>query len=108
MGYNRGMQFRFSLRSLLICVSALAAACAISASVPVRTTEIYLEPGLFGGLPAGEVREVLAQPTLAQFAFRLAWAAPLTIALSLIALWTLRRLMAACNSRMSARTAGQE
>ena len=108
MDYNRGMQFRFSLRSMLICVSALAAACTISASVPARTTEIYLEPGLFGGLPAGEVREVLAQPTLAQFAFRLAWAAPLTIALSLIALWTLRRLMAACNSRMSARTAGQE
>jgi len=102
------MQFKFSLRSLLVCVSALAAACAISAAVPVRTTEIYMEPGLFGGLPVGEVREVFASPTLADFAGRLAWAAPLTIALSFVALWTLPRLMAAINSRTPARSTGQK
>jgi hypothetical protein len=89
------MRLRFSLKFLLICISALAAACAISAAVPVRTTEIYVEPGLFGGLPVGEVREVFVSPTLADFVWRLTWAAPLTIALSLIALWTLRRLTAA-------------
>jgi hypothetical protein len=95
------------MRFLLICVSALAAACAISAAVPVRTTEIDVEPGLFGGLPVGEVREVFVSPTLAEFAWRLARAVPLTIALSLIALWTLRRLTDALNSRKSPRNTGE-
>jgi len=88
------MQLNFSFKSLLVCVAAVAAACAISAEIPVRTTQIYLEPGLFGGLPAGEVREVFGPPTPADFAWRVAWAGPLAMALSLVALWTVRRFKA--------------
>jgi hypothetical protein len=89
-----GMKLQFSLATLLVCTTVLAVVCAAAVSVPVHETEIrpvlhlYLVPGPH----PTDMIETHRPPTASEIATRLAWAGPLSIAATLVALLFIRRL----------------
>ncbi len=81
---------RFSLATLLVCVTVLAVVCAAAIEIPVRQIVFKEFVGPAGVGRAEHVR--YDPPTARDFALRLAWAGPLSIAAALTALWFIRRL----------------
>jgi hypothetical protein len=81
---------RFSLATLLICITVLAVVCAAAIEIPVRQIVLIDFLGAGGVGRAEHVR--YEPPTASEFALRLAWAGPLSIAAALAALRMIRRL----------------
>ena len=84
------MKLQFSLATLLIGLTVLAVVCAVSVEIPVRQI-IFLDFAGAGGV--GRAEHVHYEPpTASEFALRLAWAGPLSIAATLTVLQAIRRL----------------
>jgi hypothetical protein len=83
------MKLRFSLATLLICVTVLAIVAAICAQVPVTEP-----PRLVWGLFSGDM--ILADsarpPTIGEIVLRLGLWGPVSVAAVLFVLWRVRHL----------------
>jgi hypothetical protein len=96
IGYNRRMNLQFSLATLMVCVTLLAAVCAFSVAIPVKETQVLYHPSPDGGIVSGPVW-TSRSPNGSEIACRMVLFAPAT----LVALWLVRTLR---SGRMSTLT----
>lgn len=102
------MKLQFSLVTLLVCMTVLAVVAAFCKALPVKvpahTENIAITSEISRQLTQRGIRAAYGQTVPAlypaeshpvkvnEFAWRLAWAAPLSIAGTLAVLWLIRRL----------------
>jgi hypothetical protein len=103
--HNAGM--RFSLSTLLLCVTILAVDTAACSRLPIaecrvliveeidRTTQVASSSEIHD--PTGEYRK----PSIAESAMRLAWSGPIAIAATLTAIWVVKTSRSRQKSRRS-------
>ena len=89
----RGMKLQFSLATLLVCTTVLEVVAGLCASVKVRQDAVISVNHVGQTAFYDEVSpEIIRLPNETEFARRLAWAAPLSIAGTLAVLWVVSRL----------------
>jgi hypothetical protein len=87
IAYNPGMKLQFSLATLLVCMTVLAALFALAVGLPVTDRKLITMPG---GLPAGipvenMIMKVIRQPTASEVLLRIAlWGVPAVAAISML------------------------
>jgi hypothetical protein len=90
------MKLEFSLATLLVLVAAIAIATAISVKAQVDTGRIRFYWNTVatdaGPETSREVIRVGRDPSTAEIVWRLTWAWPLSVAITLVLLWIVRQL----------------
>ena len=86
------MRFQFSILTMLVCTAALAAAFAACISIAIREPTYIFQSVTVGGVyQGGGLTEWKRQPSGSEIAWRMAWAGPLAVFISLCLLWASRR-----------------
>jgi hypothetical protein len=96
------MKLQFSLATLLVCMTVPAVVCCVSINLPVYTQRTTMTSIVFykDGKPdygnqINSTPETVTEslpPTEPEIVRRIAWAAPLSIAVTLATLWLMCRL----------------
>ena len=91
------MRFQFSLATLLVCTTVLAVVATACTRLLVADSQIVqtsrgLDLGFLSIAPTVENRNFTRPPVASEAALRMAWAGPLSIAVTLGVLWAIRRL----------------
>jgi hypothetical protein len=96
---DAGMRFQFSLLTMLVCTAALALVSAVSVKLDVRDVTV-IKMTRFGSAWAIDespdytvTKESSHPPTGTEIAWRMAWAGPLAVFVSLCLLWASRRIV---------------
>lgn len=90
------MKLQFSLATLLVCVTVQAMVAAACTRLPVADSQrVQTSRGLDWGFLSialtWEIRDFTRPPIASEAAVRMAWAGPLAVAITLSALWLIRR-----------------
>jgi hypothetical protein len=91
----RGMKFRFSLSTLLICLTVLAVVCIACAKIDV-VERGYPPNSLRGRFRVSNktTATFVRKPTTAEAAWRMAWSGPVAVSATVASLWLIRRIRA--------------
>src|SRR3954471_6946433 len=91
------MRFQFSILTMLACTAAMAVVVAASLRIPVYEFEYSISDGIThtGGEPHLIAVYRIREPGAVDLLWRLAWAGPLAVFISLCLLWACRLFMRA-------------
>jgi hypothetical protein len=109
-----GMKLQFSLATLLALTAALAADTAVCSMVEVRPPTLVPPSPRNTGTGTIQLKTIdpfvvffPRRPNAIEFFWRLAWSWPLTLFVTVIVLWTVRRPKGQANSRQTCELAGR-